>query len=230
MTKILIADDNRQIVEVLAKYVNQEGIETDVAYDGEEAWQLFLENDYDGLLIDIMMPKIDGYELARRIRHESMVPILMITAKGEDYERIMGLDIGADDYIVKPFSLAEVMARLRAVLRRVDFQENQNEQLKVGELRLDRQRYEVTVRQKEIKLTKKEFELLWTLVEGDGRVFPREELLDRLWGYDYFGDSRTVDTHIKRLRAKLPAPQDVVLWEIQTIRGVGYKFNSRGDG
>lgn len=201
MTKILIADDNRQIVEVLAKYVNQEGIETDVAYDGEEAWQLFLENDYDGLLIDIMMPKIDGYELARRIRHESMVPILMITAKGEDYERIMGLDIGADDYIVKPFSLAEVMARLRAVLRRVDFQENQNEQLKVGELRLDRQRYEVTVRQKEIKLTKKEFELLWTLVEGDGRVFPREELLDRLWGYDYFGDSRTVDTHIKRLRA-----------------------------
>ncbi len=229
MTKILIADDNRQIVEVLAKYVNQEGIETDVAYDGEEAWQLFLENDYDGLLIDIMMPKIDGYELARRIRHESMVPILMITAKGEDYERIMGLDIGADDYIVKPFSLAEVMARLRAVLRRVDFQENQNEQLKVGELRLDRQRYEVTVRQKEIKLTKKEFELLWTLVEGDGRVFPREELLDRLWGYDYFGDSRTVDTHIKRLRAKLPAPQDV-LWEIQTIRGVGYKFNSRGDG
>lgn len=229
MTKILIADDNRQIVEVLAKYVNQEGIETDVAYDGEEAWQLFLENDYDGLLIDIMMPKIDGYELARRIRHESMVPILMITAKGEDYERIMGLDIGADDYIVKPFSLAEVMARLRAVLRRVDFQENQNEQLKVGELRLDRQRYEVTVRQKEIKLTKKEFELLWTLVEGDGRVFPREKLLDRLWGYDYFGDSRTVDTHIKRLRAKLPAPQDV-LWEIQTIRGVGYKFNSRGDG
>lgn len=229
MTKILIADDNRQIVEVLAKYVNQEGIETDVAYDGEEAWQLFLENDYDGLLIDIMMPKIDGYELARRIRHESMVPILMITAKGEDYVRIMGLDIGADDYIVKPFSLAEVMARLRAVLRRVDFQENQNEQLKVGELRLDRQRYEVTVRQKEIKLTKKEFELLWTLVEGDGRVFPREELLDRLWGYDYFGDSRTVDTHIKRLRAKLPAPQDV-LWEIQTIRGVGYKFNSRGDG
>lgn len=228
MPKILIADDNRQIVEVLVKYVNQEGMETDVAYDGEEAWQLFLNNDYDALLLDVMMPKLDGYELARRIRQESVVPILMITAKGEDYERIMGLDIGADDYIVKPFSLAEVMARLRAVLRRVDFQETQTEQLQVDNLRLDHQRYEVMVDQKEIALTKKEFELLWTMVEGLGRVFQREELLDQLWGYDYFGDSRTVDTHIKRLRAKLPTSEDVP-WEIQTIRGVGYKFNLKGD-
>lgn len=227
MIRLLIADDNRQITQVLSTYAKKEGMKVDVAFDGKEAWNLFQENQYDILLLDVMMPEIDGFELCKRIRKESMVPIILITAKGEDYERIMGLDLGADDYIVKPFSLAEVMARVRAILRRVETNPEKGNKLVIDDLILDMDRYQVFVREKEIILTKKEFEILWTLASNEGIVFQRENLLDSLWGYEYYGDSRTVDTHIKRLRAKLPTSKEVS-WKIQTVRGVGYKFEISG--
>lgn len=221
MNRILIADDNVQITEILKKFAIKEDLDVDVAYDGQEAWELFLENNYDVILLDVMMPKIDGYDLCKKIRSKSMVPIIMITAKGEDYEKIMGLDLGADDYIVKPFSVAEVMARIRAILRRID--KSEKNILEIGNLKLNLDSYSCEVSGKDIPLTKKEFELLWTLASNDNKVFTRENLLDNLWGYDYYGDSRTVDTHIKRLRGKLSEFQDKS-WDIKTIRGVGYKF------
>jgi DNA-binding response OmpR family regulator len=199
----------------------------DAAYDGEEALGLFEKNDYDLVLLDIMMPKKDGYEVCRSIRRKSMVPIIMITAKGEDYEKIMGLDLGADDYIVKPFSVAEVMARIRAILRRIEKKSDHNDRLAFGNMTLDLSSYTCEIDGKNLDLTKKEFELLWTLASNESKVFTRENLLDSLWGYDYYGDSRTVDTHIKRLRAKLSQFPNSN-WTIKTIRGVGYKFDGEG--
>ncbi len=226
MGRILIVDDNIQITEILKRFAIKEDLFVDVAHDGEEAWEMYLKNEYDVILLDVMMPKLDGYQLCKRIRKESMVPIIMITAKGEDYEKIMGLDLGADDYIVKPFSVAEVMARIRAILRRIDKTDKGNI-LEYGNLKLDLDSYTSEVSGEDILLTKKEFELLWTLASNENKVFTRENLLDSLWGYDYYGDSRTVDTHIKRLRAKLSKFKDSN-WTIKTIRGVGYKFE-KGD-
>jgi DNA-binding response OmpR family regulator len=170
-----------------------------------------------------MMPKKDGYQVCKSIRRESMVPIIMITAKGEDYEKIMGLDLGADDYIVKPFSVAEVMARIRAILRRIEKKPDQNTSLTFGNMKLDLASYTCEIEGQNVELTKKEFEILWTLASNENKVFTRENLLDSLWGYDYYGDLRTVDTHIKRLRAKL-AEHSNLDTAIKTIRGVGYKF------
>lgn len=227
MNRILIADDNIDITEILKKFATKENLEVDVAHDGEEALELFQKKSYDVILLDIMMPKIDGYEVIKTIRKTSMVPVIMITAKGEDYEKIMGLDLGADDYIVKPFSVAEVMARIRAILRRID-KFDQNNILIFDEMKLDLDSYVCEIEGEDIGLTKKEFEILWTLVSNKNKVFTRENLLDSLWGYDYYGDSRTVDTHIKRLRAKLSIYNDLS-WSIKTIRGVGYKFGGIGD-
>lgn len=222
LIKLLIVDDNKQITETLKTYANNEGMEVSVAYDGEKALELFKNNKYDIILLDVMMPKMNGYELCKTIRKTSMVPIIMITAKGEDYERIMGLDYGADDYIVKPFSLGEVMARMRAILRRIESKEaNLENIIKIENLELNKETYEVKIDDKNLMLTKKEFEILWTLSLNKGRVYTRENLLDILWGYDYYGDSRTVDTHIKRLRAKFPKNQK---WNLSTVRGIGYKF------
>lgn len=220
MIKILIADDNEQITEVLKAFAEKEGMQVDVANDGRQAFEKYKNNEYHILLLDIMMPYIDGYELLKIIRKESMVPVILITAKGEDYEKIMGLDYGADDYIVKPFSVAEVMARVRAILRRSDVNADGN-RLSIGNLSLDMDSYTCQIGQEHIKLTKKEFDLLWTLASNKDKVFSRDNLLDSVWGYDYYGDPRTVDTHIKRLRNKLP---DQKGWSIETIRGVGYKF------
>lgn len=227
MNRILIADDNVEITEILKRFAIKENLEVDVAHDGEKALELFEKNTYDVILLDIMMPKVDGYEVCRSIRKKSMVPIIMITAKGEDYEKIMGLDLGADDYIVKPFSVAEVMARIRAILRRIDKSEGNNI-LTFGDMKLDLESYVCEIQDEDIGLTKKEFELLWTLASNKNKVFTRENLLDSLWGYDYYGDSRTVDTHIKRLRAKLSICKNPK-WTIKTIRGVGYKFEEIGD-
>jgi DNA-binding response OmpR family regulator len=227
MNRILIADDNVEITEILKRFAIKENLEVDVAHDGEKALELFEKNTYDVILLDIMMPKVDGYEVCRSIRKKSMVPIIMITAKGEDYEKIMGLDLGADDYIVKPFSVAEVMARIRAILRRIDKSEGNNI-LTFGDMKLDLESYVCEIQDEDIGLTKKEFELLWTLASNKNKVFTRENLLDSLWGYDYYGDSRTVDTHIKRLRAKLAICNNPK-WTIKTIRGVGYKFEEIGD-
>ena len=230
MQNILIADDNADITKILAAYTEKEGYNPVVAKDGEEAVKLFKESEPVAVLLDVMMPKIDGYEVCRMIRAESNVPVILVTARGEDFERIMGLDIGADDYIVKPFSPSEVMARIRAVLRRMRPEktsgnsDNKNVK-KIDNLEINLDEYSLYIGGEKISLTKKEIETMWTLAENPNKVFTRDNLLDSLWGFDYFGDSRTVDSHIKRLRAKLdtvPHPN----WRIKTIWGMGYKFDT----
>ena len=231
MKKILIADDNKQITTILSGYAKKEGFEPVIALDGAKALDKYLqyENEIAVVLLDVMMPEIDGFEVCRRLRKESMVPIIMITARGEDYDKIMGLDIGADDYVIKPFSAPEVMARVRAVLRRLGAQEPANAQtLSYANLYINLEKYAVQINGEEVPLTKKEIELLWTLAKNSTKVFSRDNLLDSIWGYDYFGDSRTVDSHIKRLRAKLDKYEHP-LWEIKTIWGVGYCFEGHKD-
>lgn len=231
MKKILIADDNKQITTILSGYAKKEGFEPVIALDGAEALDKFLQFEHEiaVVLLDVMMPEIDGFEVCRRLRKESMVPIIMITARGEDYDKIMGLDIGADDYVIKPFSAPEVMARVRAVLRRLGAQEPENAQtLSYANLYINLEKYAVQINGEEVPLTKKEIELLWTLAKNSTKVFSRDNLLDSIWGYDYLGDSRTVDSHIKRLRAKLDKYEHP-LWEIKTIWGVGYRFEGHKD-
>ena len=226
MQKILIADDNEDITDILSTYIEKEGYEPVVARDGEEALKLFEEEIPALVLLDIMMPKIDGYEVCRKIREKSSVPIILVTARGEDFERIMGLDIGADDYIVKPFSPSEVMARVRAVLRRVPKNQavvHNDKILSISNLIVNMEEYSVMINNEKIALTKKEIETMWILGQNPNKVFTRDNLLDSLWGFDYFGDSRTVDSHIKRLRAKIDK-QEHPQWKIKTIWGVGYKF------
>lgn len=222
MPAMLIADDNEQITRILEKFAQKEGFAVDTVYDGREALQHFQQKSYDILLLDVMMPGIDGFDVCRTIRRQSSVPIIMITARGEDYERIMGLDIGADDYIVKPFSAAEVMARVRAILRRLPAAPSL-ELPGCADLQLQPDACQALLAGQEIPLTKKETDILQLLLENKGRVFSRDHLLNSLWGADYDGDTRTIDSHIKRLRAKLdamPHPQ----WQIKTIWGVGYSF------
>ena len=222
--KLLIADDHAQILDVLSVYARKEGYEVYTAGTGVEALEVFSSQEFAAVLLDVMMPEMDGFEVCRQIRKKSMVPIIMVTARGEDFERIMGLDIGADDYIVKPFSPSEVMARLRAVLRRMQAaQTTQDACLSRSNLWISLDRYQVTLDGEPIHLTKKETEILWLLASHARTVFTRNQILDAVWGYDYYGDDRTVDTHIKRLRAKLEAYAHPD-WEIATVRGVGYKF------
>ena len=224
MKTILIADDNRQISSVLEEYARNEGFQPILAFDGGEALSLFLSRKPDVVLLDVMMPKMDGFEVCREIRRQSDTPVIMITARGEDFEKIMGLDIGADDYIVKPFSPSEVMARVRAVLRRLSREDQGKGQVySVANLSVSLDTYEVSIGGVHIPTTKKEVEILWTLTKNINKVFSRDNLLNSLWGYDYFGDTRTVDSHIKRLRAKLDAHAHPD-WDIKTIWGVGYKF------
>lgn len=226
MKKILIADDNKQITTILSSYAKKEGMEPIIALDGAEALEKFRQNEAEIVMVflDVMMPKLDGFEVCRRLRKDSMVPIIMITARGEDYDRIMGLDIGADDYVIKPFSASEVMARVRAVLRRIQPQEPASKNsLTMDNLFINLDKYEVQIGGEEVPLTKKEIELLWTLAKNHTKVFSRDNLLDSIWGIDYFGDSRTVDSHIKRLRAKLDKYEHEK-WDIKTIWGVGYRF------
>lgn len=232
MAKMLIADDNKQITSILSNYARKEGFEPVVALDGEEALRLFDEHEPDiaMVLLDVMMPKMDGFEVCRRLRGKSLVPVIMVTARGEDFERIMGLDIGADDYIIKPFSAGEVMARVRAILRRMQPREEKTAHniYRYSNLMIDLDKYAVTVNGSEVPLTKKEVELLWTLAKNSSKVFSRDNLLDSLWGYDYYGDSRTVDSHIKRMRAKLDKFEHPG-WEIKTIWGVGYRFEEKAN-
>ncbi len=224
MANILVADDNRQIASVLAEYLKKENHTPTLAADGEQALAMFHQQSFDAVLLDVMMPKMDGFSVCREIRKTSQVPVIMITARGEDFEKIMGLDIGADDYIVKPFSPGEVMARLRAVLRRLHAKEEGNPKtITVGNLWVSADDYLARIGDQPLTLTKKEFEILWTLAEHPGKMFSRDHLLSSLWGYDYFGDTRTVDTHIKRLRAKAEAlrPEG---FSIKTVWGVGYRL------
>lgn len=229
MPTILIADDNKQITSILEEYAKKEGFTPKVTYDGREAFDLFQALQPDIILLDVMMPNMDGFEVCREIRKTSNVPIIMITARGEDFEKIMGLDIGADDYIVKPFSPGEVMARVRSILRRIMREDEQKQQTySYGNLKVKLDDYTVTIDNQNVSLTKKEIELLWTLATNKNKVFSRDSLLNSLWGYDYFGDNRTVDSHIKRLRAKLDEFSHDG-WDIKTIWGVGYKFEGKTD-
>jgi DNA-binding response OmpR family regulator len=227
MTTVLIADDNRQITSILEEYAKKEGYSPIVAFDGQEALALFSQHAPDVVLLDVTMPKMDGFEVCREIRKKASTPVIMITARGEDFEKIMGLDIGADDYIVKPFSPGEVMARIRAVLRRISDPNGQKKQiLAIDNLRISLDDYTAAIGGQDVALTKKELEILWTLATSKNKVFSRDNLLNSLWGYEYFGDSRTVDSHIKRLRAKLDEfAHDA--WDIRTIWGVGYKFEDK---
>ncbi|MEZ7716694.1 response regulator transcription factor [Leptotrichia sp. oral taxon 417] len=225
MYKVLIADDNKQIVSILSEYCKKNNFTVSTVFDGEEALKEIEKNKFDIVLLDVMMPKKDGFDVCRETRKFSNVPIIMITARGEDYEKIMGLEIGADDYIVKPFSPGEIIARINAILRRIMPKNDQSEKIfTFDNLEIDLNNFTVKVNDEIISLTKKEIEILWTLATNQNKVFTRENLLDLIWGFDYFGESRTVDTHIKRLRAKLDNYEHKK-WNIKTIWGVGYKFD-----
>ena len=226
MYNVLIADDNLQIVSILKEYCKKNNFNVTLAYDGEETLEKIRNNKFDIVLLDIMMPKKNGFDVCKKVRTFSNVPIIMITARGEDFERIMGLETGADDYIVKPFSPGEVIARIHAILRRVIPNENisQEKIFSYDNLTINLSDFTVKISDENVSLTKKEIELLWLLSTNRNKVFTRENLLDSIWGYDYFGDSRTVDSHIKRLRAKLDNYEHET-WNIKTIWGIGYKFD-----
>ena len=225
MYKVLIADDNKQIVSILSEYCKKNNFTVSAVFDGETALKEIEKNKFDIVLLDVMMPKKDGFDVCRETRKFSNVPIIMITARGEDYEKIMGLEIGADDYIVKPFSPGEIIARINAILRRIMPKNDESEKIfTFDNLEIDLNNFTVKVNDEIISLTKKEIEILWTLATNQNKVFTRENLLDLIWGFDYFGESRTVDTHIKRLRAKLDNYEHKK-WNIKTIWGVGYKFD-----
>ncbi|MEG1525233.1 MAG: response regulator transcription factor [Clostridia bacterium] len=222
--KILIADDDQVVHEALGIYLRAEGFEIVDAFDGAAA----LENITPEVVLcvlDIMMPKMSGIEVCREIRKTSQLPVLMLTAKGEEIDRIVGLELGADDYIVKPFSPREVVARIKAVLRRTTEQpKNDSAVISYNELTIDLKSYTVTLRGQAVICTPKEIEILHMLASNPGQVFTREQLLSRVWGYDFAGETRTVDTHIKRIRAKLDSTG--LGWSIKTIYGVGYKFET----
>ena len=224
MRQMLIADDNQAIIDILTAFAAKDGWQVTAVNDGDAALAAGRTGRFDVILLDVMLPKRDGFSVCRALRTALDVPILMITARGEDYDRIMGLDTGADDYIVKPFSAAEVMARVRAVLRRLERSAAPATRTLVrGSLTLLLDEERALIAGHAIILTKKEFDILCLLAENKSRVFSRDHLLESLWGYDYEGDTRTVDTHIKRLRAKLAKALHPD-WEIRTVWGVGYAF------
>ena len=222
--KILIADDDANVHQSLNAYFKREGYQILPAFDGEEAIRLAKSMKPDMIILDIMMPKKDGLMVCREIRRESNVPIIMLTAKAEEFDKLLGLELGADDYIVKPFSPREVLARIKAVLRR--FSEKAGDEdssiIRLPQLEISLENYQVKVAGKVIPCTPKEVEILHMLTSNVGQVFSREQILSRVWGYDYFGDTRTVDAHIKRIRQKLP--QENVPWALKTVYGVGYRF------
>jgi len=222
-TRILLVEDDERLAKLTAEYLRKNEFEVTIEGRGDTAEARILKEDPELVMLDVMLPGKDGFEVCREIRQNSMVPIIMVTARGEDFEKIMGLDIGADDYIVKPFSAGEVMARVRATLRRMKMEKQTKNNFTIDNLVIDLDEYNVAIDGQKMNLTKKEVELLWTLAKNKNKVFTRENLLDSIWGYDYFGDSRTVDSHIKRLRAKLEiVPHEK--WDIKTIWGVGYRF------
>jgi DNA-binding response OmpR family regulator len=221
--KILIVDDDENICELLRLYLNKENFETIVANDGEQAVELALKYSPDLILLDIMLPKLDGWQVCREIRKHAETPIIMITAKGEVFDKILGLELGADDYVTKPFDTKEIVARVKAVLRRSnDKNKKQIEEVKYDKLRINLTNYELEVDGKIIDTPPKELELIYHLANNPNRVYTRDQLLDEVWGFDYYGDSRTVDVHVKRLREKLEdiSPE----WSLKTVWGVGYKF------
>ena len=222
--KVLVVDDEKLIVKGIRFSLEQDGMEVECAYDGEEALKLATENQYDMILLDIMLPKMDGFEVCQQIRGFSDVPIVMLTAKGDDMDKILGLDYGADDYITKPFNILEVKARIKAIMRRTSGKREKEEAVKViesGDLKLDGESRRLFILGKEINLTAKEFDLLELLVMNPGKVYSRENLLNIVWGYEYPGDVRTVDVHVRRLREKIEKNPSEPKY-VHTKWGVGY--------
>ena len=219
--KILMADDNIDIISILNPHFKNMNYNMDYAYDGEEALNKFYEKKYDLIILDIMMPKKNGFDVCKEIRKTSNVPVIMITAKGEDEDFIMGIEIGADDYIVKPFSPKKVLAKIKALARRLEIDEDSST-IVLDEIEINLSEYAFKIKGEPVNLTKKEIELIYLFVKNPKRVYSREILLDLLWGDDYYGEARTVDTHIKRLRSKLNNYK--IDWDIKTVWGVGYKF------
>ena len=224
--KILIVDDDEHISELISLYLTKEFYDTKIVYDGEEALRQFRLFSPNLILLDLMLPGIDGYQVCREIRQQSNVPIIMLSAKGEVFDKVLGLELGADDYIIKPFDSKELVARVKAVLRR--YQPSQASQTKPAgkyveypDLTINLTNYSVVYKEKTVDMPPKELELLYFLASSPNQVFTREQLLDHIWGYEYIGDTRTVDVHIKRLREKI---KDHASWAISTVWGIGYKF------
>ena len=222
--KILIVEDEANIRELLRLYLEREGYTVLEAENGVEGIKKWKSDKPDMLLLDVMMPVMDGWEVCREIRAESDVPIIMLTAKGETADRVSGLEMGADDYIVKPLEMPEVIARVRAVFRRIA-PDDAPEKLSFDNLVIDKQAYDLVIKGKRVDAPPKEIELLYFLASSPNRVFTRAQLLDEVWGFDYFGDTRTDDVHVKRLREKLEGVSDK--WELKTVWGVGYKFETK---
>lgn len=221
MNKILIIDDDNNICELLRLYIEKEGYEVIIANDGKSALKIFEETNPKLIMLDIMLPELDGWQVCREIRKKSDCPIIMLTAKDEVFDKVLGLELGADDYIVKPFEGKEVVARIKAVLRRYDKHDDLKE-VNYDKLSINISNYELKVNGKIIDTPPKELELIYHLACNPNKVFTRNQLLDEVWGFDYYGDSRTVDVHIKRLREKLEDVSDQ--WSLKTVWGVGYKF------
>ena len=223
-TKILIVDDDTNICDLLKLYFENEGYAVKSANDGVEGLSFFKIYDPDIVLLDIMLPKKDGWQVCREIREISSKPIIMITAKGEVFDKVLGLELGADDFVVKPFDMKELSARVKAVLRRYQSHSTQNddEVIRFDNIEISKLKYELKLRGRSIDIPPKELELLYFLASNYNRVFTRDALLDKVWGFDYLGDSRTVDVHVKRLREKLEGVSDK--WTLKTVWGVGYKF------
>ena len=223
MAKILIVDDDKNICELLRLYIEKEGFTASLAHDGRQALSLFNTFEPDLILLDIMLPELDGWQVCREIRKKSDCPIIMLTAKGEVFDKVLGLELGADDYVVKPFESKEVVARINAVLRRVGKNETGSQkEVRFENLSINLTNYELKVNGVAIDTPPKELELVFHLASNPNRVFTRDQLLDEVWGFDYYGDSRTVDVHVKRLREKLEGVSQK--WALKTVWGVGYKF------
>ena len=221
--KILVVDDDYNICELIRLYLDKEGYQVIIANDGLKAMDLFKAEAPSLVVLDIMLPGIDGWQVCREIRRISNIPIIMLTAKGETFDKVLGLELGADDYMVKPFEAKELIARIKAVLRRYDSKPLENKEIVYPNLIINLSTYELKVNGQILEIPPKELELLYFLAFHPNKVFTREQLLQEVWGFDYFGDSRTVDVHIKRLREKIDINEDQV-WQLKTVWGVGYKF------
>ena len=220
--KILVIDDDVNICELIRLYLEKDGYEVMTVYNGKKGIDVFSEFTPNLVVLDIMLPGADGWQVCREIRKVSNIPIIMLTAKGETFDKVLGLELGADDYMVKPFEPKELVARVKAVLRRYEHKDYDSQEVVYPNLVVNRTNYSVKMSGKELELPPKELELLFFLASNPNKVFTREQLLEHVWGFDFYGDSRTVDVHVKRLREKIDLPGQI--WQLKTVWGVGYKF------
>jgi len=220
--RILIVDDDSNICQLIKLYLEKEGYESRAVYNGKQALDVFREFTPNLVILDIMLPGIDGWQVCREIRKFSSIPIIMLSARDETFDKVLGLELGADDYVVKPFEPKELVARIKAVLRRYDRLDNNQEQLIFPGLVVNKSNYTIRIQGREMEIPPKELELLYFLASNPNKVFTREQLLENVWGFDFYGDTRTVDVHVKRLREKLEPPDPH--WQLKTVWGVGYKF------